>query len=101
MNQNNNKGIKTFIKKAIEGGWDSQGLKTVDKVLTNYYHIPIFLFDPKAWKAVGLIEKWGYDDDYYHYLEIRYRDVWKNNMHQMLDHIIKGKDINSYLEELF
>ena len=101
---------KTFIEKAIEGGWQvTKKMETYyfggGKVYLHYvseHHVTqvpvsdIFL-DPKAWEAVGRT---------FHYSKSKEADTAygkmyaKEKMHQMIDALIEGKSIEEYLTTL-
>ena len=99
--------IKQFIEKAIEGGWDKGRAKVVDLDMRDGYEglgnsmqsTDRMLLDPKSWEAVGKVEGWG---------GIGTADIpqsvssegWKTKMHQMIDHLIEGGSIESYIETL-
>lgn len=71
---------KQFIEKAIEGGWDIDGIDVSDYVLEedgSFFfnidtknndgirsHLGLILLDPKAWQAVGKVEGWGIETVY-------------------------------------
>ena len=87
---------KKFIEKAIEGG------ANLDKHLFALYaigddYIPASVFlDPKAWEAVGKVEGWWIDNP----ANFHANYEWELKMHQMIDHLISGGTIESYLETL-
>ena len=106
--------IKEFIEKAIEGGY---------LTLHNYrWHKDIMLsdawaeevinelvLDPKAWEAVGKIEKWDESNDNSFYIGVvdgkdlreRNHPVYRKRMHNMIDHITVNKGtIKSYIKTL-
>lgn len=97
--------IKTFIEKAIQGGWKPYGLAVIGNIPIGYGHILTYyrgillvvLLDPEAWKAVGTVEGWpdgetARDDTH--------GCSWRVNMHRMIDALAEGKTIEQYLETL-
>ena len=93
--------IKTFIEKAIEGGCESitDGLDDIHITDSGVYWggeqyktIEEVLIDPKAWEAVGKVEGWNGRE----YFSGKY----KRKMHSMIDHLIAGNDIESYIKTL-
>jgi len=105
---------KEFIEKAIEGGWKKE-INTVDGLRPEQFTIEYVVMDPKAWEAVGRVEGWDDDiednivycrgdhqiskpkDCFDCYEELT---VYKDYMHQMIDHLVSGGTIESYLETL-
>ncbi len=91
--------IPDFIEKAIAGGWKWHGSKvSLIRRTMRFQHdgyteaineAAIFL-DPKAWKAVGKVEKWKSAP--YNPAEIR--------MSKMIDALWDGKTIEEYLKTL-
>ena len=49
------------------------------------------LLDPKAWQAVGKVEKWyeGY-----------YGPEWLHHMHKMIDALAKGHTLEAYIQSV-
>lgn len=112
--------IKEIIEKGIEGGWgnykdrysiNNNGVirQTAfgDVLDKTYYEI---LLDPKFWKAVGKVEGWE-DKDCLgckrvpHFpancLKVRYcGKQFKENMHQMIDHLCSGGTIEEFIKTL-
>tara|TARA_R110000850_G_C9576213_1_gene425576 strand:- start:92 stop:388 length:297 start_codon:yes stop_codon:yes gene_type:complete len=95
---------KEFIEKAIEGGWEHYSdvitydekenqivtlTSPPDNIVTKV-RIEVFILNPLVWEAVAKVEGW--DEP----LESEY-DIY---MHQMIDHLIEGGTIESYLETL-
>ena len=114
--------IKQFIEKAIEGGWREEEKPSIYKSETSWacvhfdkvgdeilmYHHQILL-DPLAWEAVGKVEGWNkvYEDLYTEGYKRTEKDFAKeirlqagNKMHQMIDALIEGGSIESYLKTL-
>ena len=91
--------IKEFIEKAIEGGYDIKRALVVNKD-DEYNPISMqssdkMFLDPKAWEAVGKVEGWNkYDEKEY------FAPEYRNKMHQMIDHLVEGGTIESYIETL-
>lgn len=115
--------IKKFIGKAIEGGWDlkafteSKGFKGYGKPSFTEKYISVVtgsstkrqiltqnvLLDPRAWEAVGKVEGWGgmhFCDDNDSCGNSGCYPVYRDKIHQMIDHLIQGGTIESYLETL-
>ena len=104
--------IKQFIEKAIEGGWDKGRAKVVDLDMRDGYEglgnsmqsTDRMLLDPKSWEAVGKVSSWevhecegdGTGEGCGNGCYPTYRD----KMHQMIDHLIAGGSIESYLKTL-
>ena len=108
--------IKTFIERAIEGGWSldsqpsqekgfiSQRVRAINKMK---YKERIFL-DPKAWEAVGKVEGWKKEElcgacNLYLKEEGEEpcpQEGWKHKMLGMIDALIEGKTIEEYLKTL-
>lgn len=82
----------TFIEKAIEGGYKRE--KYMDG---KFYDIHRVVLDPKAWKAVGITEKWGSymcpNDE----CPVPTHELWEAKMMDMMQEIVKGGTIESYL----
>jgi hypothetical protein len=116
--------IKQFIEKSIEGGWrpkardgflmrscvffkvqeyestihfTDQPNGNVKKDFVNLRLEVIFL-DPRAWRAVGKIERWNVSEphDYKHHAI----DVSLLEMHNMIDALAEGRTIEQYIETL-
>ena len=87
--------IKEFIEKAIEGGYE----RTAENWLfeLNTFNTDNMFLDPKAWQAVGKVEGWKIVEKG---LGKFGKDEWIRNMHRMIDHLIEGGTIESYLKEL-
>lgn len=108
---------KEFIEKAIEGGWEgTDGLSLVIGSVDNCYGlvwdeemyktIHEIILDPKAWEAVGKVEEFKDNGtiDLDHHIAYTH-GLFNNNlhiikMHQMIDHLVSGGTITSYLETL-
>jgi hypothetical protein len=121
--------IQEAIKKSIEGGWkqyalDKFGEYTFLKVwqptsieyryeviredgVNDYISIPEeehIVLDPSFWQALGKVEGWGTEKDTEYIRKHAGNFVpmlaWKLRMHAMIDHLIKGGTIESYIETL-
>jgi hypothetical protein len=81
---------KEFIEKAIEGGYKGKTNIGYDCWFND------IILDPKAWEAVGKVEGWKgeIELDEYEY------GHWTERMHEMIDHLIEGGTIDSYLKTL-
>lgn len=103
---------KEFIEKAVEGGYD--GYTKPFCIECGNYEAKnggdLFL-DPKAWEAVGSVEGWTIDSPLldggllyeacYPEGAIEFElDGYKSKMYEMIDHLIEGGSITSYLETL-
>lgn len=96
---------KTYIEKAIEGGWN-YGRTGHDRITiangeayfglhgTVFYlkNVSEILLDPRSWQAVGKVEGW----------ERKHQGYWepKIEMHRMIDALAEGKTIEEFLETL-
>lgn len=93
--------IKTFIEKAIEGGWGKDVVGVFgETVLSNAgknFKADVFL-DPLAWQAVGKVEGWKVvgpgKKDTDHMPEAFYFQE------SMIEALWEGKTIEQYLETL-
>ncbi len=122
--------IKEFIEKAIEGDYNFNldGTEQITRIdvdsatIDGKFYIHFFdkesdmfsydffrfILDPKAWEAVGKIENW-IDTKYNKACGKIYigrpivnihRQDWKKKMHKMIDHLIDGGTIESYIKTL-
>ena len=104
--------IKKAIRLSIKGGWKGHAQDDpvdIDMVLHELGK-GVFL-DPLFWQALGKAEGWDMDD----------RSIWSSrsggkmghldgqlyrfnsprwHLHRFIDHLIEGKDINSFFEKL-
>jgi hypothetical protein len=115
---------KQFIEKAIEGGMKTTCIEDQYPEMGSggymcngsYTTIEKLILDPKAWEAVGKVE--GYSNK----IRVRecsncfservmkeqtglsceclYNEEWKQKMHEMIDHLIEGGTIETYLKTL-
>lgn len=74
-----------FIKTIKKAGWDKP---------RNGFSDMWILLDRDAWIACGKAEGWEEIEGNGVYPV--YRDKW----HQLIDHLVKGKDINSFFDNL-
>lgn len=93
--------IKSFIEKAIEGGyWEYP--PALDDLLDGNFHK--VLLDPEAWKAVGKVEGWKGETSFWGCLscddEALWMPTWKYKWHRMIDALAGGETIEQYLETL-
>jgi len=84
-----NKDGKTVTFKYQDHEWDGKTKWSKQKSIHE------ITMNPKAWEAVGKVEGWGEDVDCC-YIEPGHT----LKMHQMIDHLVEGGDIESYLSEL-
>lgn len=122
-----------FVKKAVEGGWPfyctnnfgcsvRKDDRLVDVFFVDYFTCACkclsrddgmkvvlndILLDPKAWQAVGKVEKWhfGKSEDGADSVSVRVfagvvYPIWKWNMHRMIDALAEGKSIEEFLATL-
>lgn len=95
-------GIETAIKKAIEGGYDP-----VKNPYKRYKLEDFILLDPLFWQALGKAEGWKYIS-IENGITVRVKrptnyissEEWLVRWHSFIDHIARGKDINSFFEDL-
>ena len=98
---------ETFIEKAIEGGWEPVYSNwTFRKYSVSWIRsyleevgIEVAILDPKAWEAVGKVEGWSKWLGYQASMPSR-RGNYHQRMHAMIDHLIAGNDIESYIKSL-
>jgi len=118
--------IKEFIKKAIEGGYLKEknpklfggleilsgeetdnwsiGWKNKEENCNDGMGIHKLVLDPKAWEAVGKVDGWKKIDTVIcgiKKVEIETNENgYEQRMHEMIDHLIKGGSIETYLKTL-
>lgn len=110
--------IKSFIEKAIEGGWRNPRGYVDSQFIIDMDEVPHILLDPLAWKAVGKVDGWKpiSECDYCGgsgrcpdapepcaFCEGTGTDqsiTWLSQMHRMIDTLADGKTIEQYLETL-
>ena len=88
--------IETFTQKAVEGGFEYHDLP-IDLSEGDYGRI--ILIDPLAWQAVGKTEKWETEKKMY-FGDVTEWHGWLLNMHNMIDHLAEGKDLQSFIKSL-
>lgn len=90
--------IKTFIEKAIAGGWKSpeRWHTYVDAVKDTVFNYHAILLDPLFWQAVGKTEGWPTK----YYRPNPQSWPWRDNMHRMIDSLAEGKSIEEFLSTL-
>jgi len=101
--------IKDFIEKAIEGGWkeffDFSFLYTIGNTVTLEYgktkdtvekQLHEIVLDPKAWEAVGKVERWEENS----INNIVYTKGYQYKMNNLMPHLQEGGTIESYIETL-
>jgi len=102
--------IQQFIEKAIIGGWRSEvqefsilgfyehhfeyqqrGIATGRYSAIRMMVYEAVLLDPKAWQAVGKVERWyeGY-----------YGPEWLHYMHKMIDALSVGQTLEAYVQSV-
>ena len=108
--------IKEFIEKAIEGGWTPEKeicckdckltvekfdfwVETYDALQFNG-DIFALVLDSKSWKAVSKVEGWNDEPKLSLARKIGWNSTPRAFMHKMIDHLIDGGTIESYLETL-
>ncbi len=93
--------MEQAIKKAIEGGWNDR-LYRVDTGNTEVWtHHSSFLLDPRFWQALG--KALGMDEGEFlaeGFARSSYHWMWHFQWHRFIDHLISGKDAESFFNEL-
>jgi hypothetical protein len=113
--------IKQAIQKAIEFGWvgvnpfeinvnphDEDLPKAMVEVMQSIMRKPYIsevLLDKNFWQALGKSEGWEWFADIADYNVFMAnrpegKTHWKIEMRNFIDHLIQGKDIDSYFKEL-
>ena len=110
--------IKTFIEKAIKGGWndgyeaysiitgahDGPHLQISDKKFSNpagkLISIHEIIVDPRAWQAVGKVEGWNKEHCVGNSIKGMTKGSWLYYQHTMIDALAEGKSIEEFLETL-
>ena len=85
---------KTFIEKAIEGGYSLNGFE-IDEWIERFTHRT--LLDPKAWQAVGKVEGWKHPTSMNRGVP---NGEWAENQQDMIIALQNGKTIEEFLETL-
>lgn len=78
---------------------DSAWAGIMETIEREHLEEKIFL-DPKFWKALGKAEGWGGIGVEGFMLKKSFEPNWQKNMHSFIDHLIEGKDINTFFKEL-
>jgi len=115
--------IKTFIEKAIEGGWKNEELHIAKGAFEDGYFfggqahwkfkpnavssliqrisIESILLDPLAWQAVGKCEGWKTDDEDWGCEDSDNESnmPYQMKMHRFIDALCDGKDLSASLED--
>lgn len=103
--------METAIQRAIKGGYkDHAYCNEFDmyECSTSYCHATVLL-DPDFWKALGKAEGWSYKsvpqifesaDQDESYLDYDTIEEWKYQMHNFIDHLIAGKEVDSFFNNL-
>lgn len=102
--------MEKAIKKAIEGGYVCNGLRPLDLAFLTTGQkdkkinqlISVVLLDPLFWQALGKAEGWPelkqpYQTGNGEWVEISWPEY---KMHEFVHHINKGKDAESFFNEL-
>ena len=93
--------IKTFIEKAIEGGWRGVDFNGREDRKQNYIdgiegRLELMVLDKSFWEAVGKVEGWFIEESEEFIPNIE----WQQKMHQMIDHLIEGGTLEEYINSL-
>jgi hypothetical protein len=102
--------MQQFIEKAILGGWqpdprrfsirgfyerhfeyELRGSSPGRAPTIRYMVYEMILLDPKAWQAVGKVEK-GYEG--------YYGPEWRHHMHKMIDALAEGCPLEAYVQSV-
>jgi hypothetical protein len=96
--------LKTFIEKAVEGGWLMP--QSFNVTAEGIYPVYSIFLDPKLWQAVGKVEGWIREDgtDVAKYIQNDPKrtsyPLWKWHMHAMLNFICEGGTPEQFIETL-
>lgn len=95
---------KEFVEKAVEGGWEyCNEISVYDDMHEHWFvsdgdggYVAVpesdILLDPRAWKAVWNTKRRDKDTNLV--------PIWQDKMHDMIDHLVSGGTITSYIETL-
>lgn len=109
--------MEEAIKRALKGGWNDTDYAFTSKeppyegvecqIGEWQYDVKVFL-DPLFWQALGKAEGW--EEKTYYEINCQARNyqtyeetseiTWKLQMHCLIDHLIGGKDVESFFGEL-
>lgn len=108
--------IEEAIKKATEGGWQSDKKERAKVNLFNRYAHENIFCDSKFWQSLGKGLAWkGFyrnaSDSTWSLYDLRKSDdndfvddhwipVWKYRWHQFIDHLAEGKTASDYFKTL-
>lgn len=96
--------MENAIKKALEGGYSLSGYsKSNPKTyIADEKQYELFL-DPLFWQALGEQQNWNMESSVHVFGDFAPQEVSAEhirNWHKFIDHIIEGKSVNSFFEEL-
>ncbi len=83
--------MREAIKKAIMGGY---------KGCTTALWNESVLLDPNFWQSLGKEEGWNKQDGGNSIAGIWFGETWKYYWHSFIEHLISGKDVDSFFKEL-
>ena len=98
--------MEKAIKRAIKGGFTPfMELPSIERTPTKLERIMSIelkykervLLDPMFWKSLSNAEGWDNKDVVTSSAEYR---EWQGQMHRFIDHIIEGKPIDTFFDEL-
>lgn len=108
--------IKEFVEKAKAGGWTFNDVLFGGNLPDEFiewlqepgqaeiaFHLKSIFLDIKAWEAVGKVDGWGamhFCDDSDSCGNSGCYPVYRDKMHSMIDHLIEGGTIETYIETL-
>lgn len=93
--------MEEAIKLAIEGGYDGGDINFLIKL--PYYARSQIWIDPLFWQSLGRALDWGETVNTQLDLvidPILYEKAWRNSWHRFIDHLIEGKDPESFFKSL-
>jgi len=82
--------MQRFRDNSKKGGFDIEGMSDAEVLL-----------EPKAWIANGKVEGWNNCAHDTKETCDKCTPQWMDKMHEMIDHLAQGKDIESYISSLF
>lgn len=105
--------MEKAIQKAIEGGWIPKGFENIKfnsqktiKSLIMAGGNGVALLDPLFWSALGKSLGWDIktSKQWWEKQSLKDKivllDEWENQMHNFIDHLIAGKSVESFFEDL-